>query len=101
MKTVISCPLFVALASVATAYEVTDWNRIMLDALHVPPAVAVASRAAACRDPPGRDGSTASIDAIPHSTSNRPHLQGHRSGLLHVSGLCKSGSAVSKPGATT
>ena len=41
MKTVFYFSLFVLVASgVATADEVSDWNRIMLDALLVPPAVA-------------------------------------------------------------
>lgn len=41
MKNVIRFALWVAVASgVATADEVTDWNRIMLRALLVPPAVA-------------------------------------------------------------
>jgi hypothetical protein len=41
MKTVIRFSLWmVVISGIATADEVTDWNRIMLDALRVPPAVA-------------------------------------------------------------
>jgi hypothetical protein len=41
MKTVIRFSLWtVVVSGIATADEVTDWNRIMLDALRVPPAVA-------------------------------------------------------------
>ena len=100
-KTVYSLLSLLAFATgIAKADEVTDWNRIMLNALLGPPVVAAPLRAALRRDRPGlrfRRGEWNRAALHPYPRPASGSSRSLRAGCRHPSGVCQPGSPVSEP----